>query len=543
MRTVILRCIVLLGVLAAISAYGRVLHVPAEYPQIQGAIDSSHNADTILVESGIYEEALLISNTSLTLIGSDAPDTVTGTGAIIDPENLQNSFQLACLTLEGGDSVMLENLWLKNGPAMHEGRATNDPGGISNENGPQLLSLKHCRFDSVHFGIRWGRVIVLDRVVMHDMQWLCITHDWTARITADRCRFEGAMEGGGVFAWSGSQFTSCAFANSLGGPLLTAGKDSLRITNCTFGPFQSLCGEAVIIRPGNGTVIEDNIFFDMVTGGIALEVIEGNCSTIVDISYQFPLIRNNVFRNIQASGSCQYGNALELKCLGGVAGFLGTVEGNVFENSQSQGNFANAIFVHEGAAHLINNRFENLLPNHAAAVYSYYVQSPETLLMRGNRFDSLEYAVRQATAGEVTDARWNWWGDSTGPYNSIWNPQGLGAEIDYDVMFIPWLTTPDSNGSDVDQPGLPTQPFSFEITTYPNPFNSSVRIDIAGFTGRDFNMKLFDTLGREVATLHSGPLQGGNLLFTAPSTIAAGVYFVRASDTKYSETKKIVFLK
>jgi hypothetical protein len=37
------------------------------------------------------------------------------------------------------------------------------------------------------------------------------------------------------------------------------------------------------------------------------------------------------------------------------------------------------------------------------------------------------------------DAKNNWWGDSTGPYHSSSNPNGLGDNITDNVIFIPWL--------------------------------------------------------------------------------------------------------
>ena len=40
------------------------------------------------------------------------------------------------------------------------------------------------------------------------------------------------------------------------------------------------------------------------------------------------------------------------------------------------------------------------------------------------------------------DARWCWWGDASGPYESTLNPTGTGDNVDPDVEFDPWLTEP-----------------------------------------------------------------------------------------------------
>jgi hypothetical protein len=39
----------------------------------------------------------------------------------------------------------------------------------------------------------------------------------------------------------------------------------------------------------------------------------------------------------------------------------------------------------------------------------------------------------------VLDARYNWWGDATGPYHPTLNPTGLGNKVSDNVSFAPWL--------------------------------------------------------------------------------------------------------
>jgi pectin methylesterase-like acyl-CoA thioesterase len=51
-----------------------VIHVPADYPTIQAAVNAAGSNDTIQIASGVYAGQVLISNKSLTLSGS--PGTV-----------------------------------------------------------------------------------------------------------------------------------------------------------------------------------------------------------------------------------------------------------------------------------------------------------------------------------------------------------------------------------------------------------------------------------------------------------------------------------
>jgi len=45
--------------------------------------------------------------------------------------------------------------------------------------------------------------------------------------------------------------------------------------------------------------------------------------------------------------------------------------------------------------------------------------------------------------GNVTaDATYNWWGDTSGPYHAILNPDGSGDAVSDNVDFVPWLTAP-----------------------------------------------------------------------------------------------------
>jgi hypothetical protein len=94
---------------------------------------------------------------------------------------------------------------------------------------------------------------------------------------------------------------------------------------------------------------------------------------------------------------------------------------------------------------------------------------------------------------------------------------------------------------------------------WPNPFNSTTTmrfsfVDLHGEGGRGFvSLKVFDVLGREVATLvnevklpgrytvswnaHGGPRQNG------VGGLASGVYFVRLSAGALTQTRKVVLMK
>ena len=83
---------------------------------------------------------------------------------------------------------------------------------------------------------------------------------------------------------------------------------------------------------------------------------------------------------------------------------------------------------------------------------------------------------------------------------------------------------------------------------YPNPFNPSTTIRFglpAGLDGIPFAiLKVYDVLGREIATLVNDKLEAGTYSATfETSGLASGIYFYRLTAGKYVETKRMILAK
>jgi photosystem II stability/assembly factor-like uncharacterized protein len=88
-------------------------------------------------------------------------------------------------------------------------------------------------------------------------------------------------------------------------------------------------------------------------------------------------------------------------------------------------------------------------------------------------------------------------------------------------------------------------PQSFGLSqNYPNPFNPSTTISYQLPTQSHVTLKIFDVLGREVATLVNGFEEAGykSLMFDG-TKLSSGLYFYRLTAGRYVETKKLLLLR
>ncbi|HTP13295.1 MAG TPA: T9SS type A sorting domain-containing protein, partial [Bacteroidota bacterium] len=79
---------------------------------------------------------------------------------------------------------------------------------------------------------------------------------------------------------------------------------------------------------------------------------------------------------------------------------------------------------------------------------------------------------------------------------------------------------------------------------YPNPFNPTTAISYQLSAVSKVTLKVYDLLGREVATLVDGEVNAGKheATFDA-SRLASGIYFYRLRAGNFTDTKKLVLLK
>lgn len=82
------------------------------------------------------------------------------------------------------------------------------------------------------------------------------------------------------------------------------------------------------------------------------------------------------------------------------------------------------------------------------------------------------------------------------------------------------------------------------LQNYPNPFNPITKINYSIKLAGLVTLKVYDILGKEVASLVNEMKEPGSYLVTfSASNLPSGIYFYRISSDKYTETKKLIILK
>lgn len=533
MKIIGIACGISFSALYVPALIASVLPVPENYATVQAALNASLSGDTVLVAPGVYHEFLIGPEHSLTLSGWHSGDTLPDFRTILDP--IPSAGDTPSVAVFECDSLTIRNFTFFNRIELRQYEFATRTGGVEFSGG--TLALISCRFDSVSRAVNGGTRVYAENCTFNHCIAQCIRPSTNGSLIATHCTFDGDSGNWLVRCYSGSSIRSCDFLCSASQTdLLSVSGSNIEIIGCRFGPCYSAFPIVRVATQGECR-IEDCIF----------EGIERS-SSLVEVSMECPgpegvpiRIRGNTFSNYSGIPPAQGTAAVKLICQSDHFGDFGVIQDNVFVDGFGQQSAG--VFI-VGSVEIENNNFEDLGPGTSSDIYVMQLAS-DTVIARNNRF--LEPGIAASTEGSYFDARENWWGDSTGPYNPNFNPEGMGTEVGDDVVFEPWLIhDPDStvDTSEVvverEQNELPGE---FSIQIYPNPFNNDFQIEIAGFTNKDFAVMLYDLLGREVAMLFQGPMTSPVLHVTAPPQLASGVYFLKAADRMQTVTRKVVLLK
>jgi hypothetical protein len=546
--------IVTVLLLMAASAWATVRHVPGDYPTIQGALDSVQERDTVLVDSGVYAESLLAPPVSFVLKGNVIADTGDFPRPVIDPTSLPGSDSLFCLYLSGGDSVTLENMAFRNGAAMYPRRANQGSTTSGIRSYTLHLMANHCFFDSTECGILGLDNCAVDVKSCHFVYVSSsVTMENQRRAIVSDCLFEHCSGWAHVMGGDGSQVIRCRFGGNPWTYLCDLYGRHLSVHDCVFGP--SLPGEAswdpaLMLSSHPAGIIENNIFQGLRLGEALITVVCA-CDDSDILTIRHNRFVGNVVETYNGNANIEIQRAPSAPP-GGRCGV--EIDSNVFEDNHCGRTsicMCQGIFFWNTDGRAVGNQFRHLRRDsvfYPLIPATILTRPPQGLVLRSNRFDSTGRAVAFFNNMQDTlDARWNWWGDSTGPYEAINHPQGYGDTVAVGTDFTPWCT----DTLTCEEPTTANYRFSFHpsafiLSAYPNPFNSTTILRLRVPHAEIVRVELFDILGRRVRELWAGAVADEEEIVFDGSALASGVYFVRVTNTIWNRplvSTKIVLLK
>jgi parallel beta-helix repeat protein len=157
--------------------------------------------------------------------------------------------------------------------------------------------------------------------------------------------------------------------------------------------------------------------------------------------------------------------------------------------------------------------------------------------------DNQGYGVRNTDGTVTVDARYNWWGNSTGPYHPVSNPGGLGDTVSDYVDFDLWLDTAgiEEEESDIE--------FLYISGCYPNPFMERTRIEYNLPVASNVNIAVYNLFGARVKSLLNKRQNAGRYTITwsgrdeRDNKLPGGLYFLRLEVGTGNETRKLLLVR
>ena len=134
----------------------------------------------------------------------------------------------------------------------------------------------------------------------------------------------------------------------------------------------------------------------------------------------------------------------------------------------------------------------------------------------------------------------------------IWPNAYVGGSYEYEISYLKnwiinrlnWMDEELDFIDDVSEKGKPVANNYYLFQNYPNPFNPSTMIKYKIPESGLVTIKVYDALGREIATLvnEEKPVGSYEIKFDG-SNLSSGVYFYRLNFDSFISIKKMILLK
>lgn len=474
--------------------FAEIIHVPAEYGSIQGAINAANDRDTVLVQPGVYHEQIDYISKNL-VIGSRY--LLTGESRYVSETIIDAGNDGRPATFEGGEngSAVLKGFTLRNGNVYHGG------GVYCRRSSPTLDGLI---ITGNHTGEDGGGIY-------------CTDHANPTIISTDIRDNTAEAQGGGLYCNDGSsprltQVTITSNTGSSGGGIYCNDEASPILTDVivTDNEAESIAGGIYCARGSNmrmtRVLISDNFAESIRAGGIYIGLSNVRMENVT-------ITRNRT--DGEGGGVCIMGSC-----------------NPIIKNCIIWGNSPNQVY-QRGA------------PDPAAIIeisYSDIEDGRNGVVITGNA--SLRWGNGNIDGDPLFEDAEN--GDyhltenspciDAGDPDSDLDPDGTRADMGcYYFDQNQWVSDKDNSET----------PSGYELLkAYPNPFNASFTLEFNLTTIGQVQLEVFDVSGSKVwSRSNYHPQPGINMIGINAANWQSGSYLVRLQAGKKTDSERIICIK
>jgi len=218
-----------------------------------------------------------------------------------------------------------------------------------------------------------------------------------------------------------------------------------------------------------------------------------------------------------------------------------TIHHNMIKNNTSMNDMGGGIYCHDGAAPIVDHCY--IADNNGGGVFSLNETPglPGPTLLMNTICNNTPFGLRNDDCTITIDATNVWWGDPTGPYHVMSNPDGLCNSVSDCVLFSPWLLT---GTDDTDVPDRATLAQNF-----PNPFNPLTTFEYSLPERQRVRLVVYGIAGRLIAKLVDEEMDAGAHRVTWDGCdaqgreLASGTYVVRLETVAGVEARKVMLVR
>jgi hypothetical protein len=188
--------------------------------------------------------------------------------------------------------------------------------------------------------------------------------------------------------------------------------------------------------------------------------------------------------------------------------------------------------------------------NNYAGVYFDTIDNGTPLLRFNDIMNNTGYGIYSDGSSQAIEAVNNWWGDASGPYHPITNPNGHGDTISYHIHYTPWLhicmhclgiAEYKQEKNLIVHPDIQPNPFIHSTNIRYTIHDTRSTIQTTTFTISDVTGRVVKSFNDESSIINHESMVVWHGDDNSGRQLPAGVYLLKCEG--YSENRKIVMVR